>query len=246
MERDRRKTRFIEAVKHVEEALEEELGPQWRSRVEVMDRYGKIQLARRLQERGIANPVALARVLKVSGRDLEKVELFHEESVEDEDRAVAVAADRDVALRLRETAIQPSKPILAKEIQDYAWSHNLYHDTGKLFLLRFAKYISFDDEDLGDSERAFRKVAKLMDELEKLREDVQLLEKLRAEKEAMDILLTVSIDYLEKAVNMLNEYYNVNKMYQEMLSKTPLCSSCRSKILRWILFYQASGSMPIL
>jgi len=80
----------------------------------------------------------------------------------------------------------------------------------------------------------------------KLREYAQLLEKLRAEKEARDVLLTVAIDYLEKSVNKLNEYYNINKMYQEMLSKTPLCSSCRNKLLNWIIMSSIKGNLQTL
>jgi hypothetical protein len=183
----------------------------------------KVKLADMLREKGIRNPVVISKVLRISGRLLSKT--------------VRGTVDENYVMRLRETSIQSSKPILAKEIQDYAWSHNLYHDMGKPFLLKFAKYTPFNDEDLGDSERAFRKVAKLIDDLEKL----------RAERDGWEVLATVSMDYLEKAVKKLNEYLNVKKMYEEMLSQIPLCSTCRSKILRWILFYnlisksQASG-----
>jgi hypothetical protein len=239
VEKDGRKTRFIEAMREVEEALRRELGPQWKTRLESMNRYEKLSLARKLQERGISYPTAVCKMLKLSGRDLEKLQLIHEEKIEDEDRAIAMAADRDAALKLREASIQPSKPILAKEIQDYAWSHNLYHDVGKYVCLELAKYVRFDDKDVNDSQRAFMKIIGVFKDLLRFAEDAKQLEKLRAERDALDILLTVSLDYLEKATSKLNEYLSVNKMYQEIFSRS-LCSTCRSKILKWILAYSVT------
>jgi hypothetical protein len=192
----------------------------------------KVKLADMLRDKGVRNPVVISKVLRISGRLLSKT--------------VRSTVDENYVMRLREASIQSSKPILAKEIQDYAWSHNLYHDVGKYVCLELAKYVSFDDKDLNNPERASTKIIGVFKDLLRFAEDAKQLEKLRAEKEAMDILLTVSIDYLEKAVNMLNEYYNVNKMYQEMLSKTPLCSSCRNKLLNWIIRYSITGNLQTL
>lgn|GEM_PF-5897296 len=108
---------------------------------------------------------------------------------------------------------------------------------GKYVCLELTKYVNFGDKDLNDSQRAYMKIIGVFKDLLKL----------RAERDGWEALATVSIDYLEKAVKKLNEYLNVKKMYEEMLSQIPLCSTCRSKILRWILFYnltsksQASG-----
>ena len=49
------------------------------------------------------------------------------------------------------------------------------------------------------------------------------------------MLATAFIYYLEK-YNKPNEYYNTNKMYQEIISET-LCTSCRGKLLREVIIY---------
>ena len=49
------------------------------------------------------------------------------------------------------------------------------------------------------------------------------------------MLATALIYYLEK-YKKPNEYYNTNKMYREIISKT-LCTSCRGKLLREVIIY---------
>jgi hypothetical protein len=214
-----------------EKILSEELGREWFLKVRDMPMDEKVKLADMLRDKGIRNPVVISKVLRISGRLLSKT--------------VRSTVDENYVMRLRETSIQSSKPILAKEIQDYAWSHNLYHDVGKYVCLELAKYVQFDDEDLNDSQRAFMKITGVFRDLLRFAEDVKQVEKLRAEKEAMDVLLTVATDYLEKAVKKLNEYYCINKMYQEMFSKS-LCSSCRSKVLKWIIMCSITGNLQTL
>jgi hypothetical protein len=223
--------RYYKQIELAEKILSKELGLGWFLKVRDMLMDEEIKLADMLRDKGIRDPVVISRVLRISGRSLSKT--------------VRGAVNEGYGMKLRETSIQPSKPILAKEIQDYAWSHNLYHDLGKYVYHRLVKYVSLDDEDLNDPQRAFMKITGVFRDLLRFAEDVKQLEKLRAEKEAMDVLLTVATDYLEKAVKKLNEYYCINKMYQEMFSKS-LCSSCRSKVLKWIIMCSITGNLQTL
>jgi hypothetical protein len=82
------------------------------------------------------------------------------------------------------------------------------------------KYVSLDDEDLNEPQRAFMKLIAEFNDMLKLREDAQLLKKLEAERNWWEVIATVATDYLEKAVDRLNGYYKIIKIYEEMLSQT--------------------------
>jgi hypothetical protein len=105
------------------------------------------------------------------------------------------------------------------------------------------KYVSLDDEDLNEPQRAFMKLIAEFNGMLKLREDAQLLKELEAERNKWEVIATVATDYLEKAVDRLNGYYKIIKMYEEMLSQTPLCLSCRNGLLNWIVMYSLTRNL---
>jgi hypothetical protein len=80
----------------------------------------------------------------------------------------ASRADLEHEIKTRETARQPSKPIVAKEIEDAAWFHNLLHDVGNHVYHSVVTHVVLGEEELRDYEKARAKIVAYYDVLESL------------------------------------------------------------------------------
>lgn len=254
--RDGRAERFAEQLRLTEEVLRREIGPDWRAKIDGMDRHEKLYLAMRLFECGVRNATAIAKLLRLSGRDLEKIKICYADDLSrtspadsgdteppkhagDRAKAVAMAADRELALKLRVTPIQPSKPILAKEVEDAAWFHNLCHDLGNFVYHKLAKYVEWEPEDLKDPEKAFKKLADIFNGMLELRENAKLLEDLRAERDMFEACFYAAMDTVNRLTSSLKSCEGVLELYQQTIPR--LCSSCQQKLLKQLILYSLGG-----
>ena len=81
---------------------------------------------------------------------------------------VKVPADAEHEAETRKAARQVNKPIIAKEIEDAAWFHNLLHDVGNHVYHSVVTHVVLGEEELRDYEKARAKIVAYYDVLESL------------------------------------------------------------------------------
>jgi hypothetical protein len=249
---DGRVARFIREVGMAEEILAKELGPDLASKVKRLSGVEKFQLVKKLRDMGISSAPAISKVLRLSGQDLRRLNIIYGcdeldvlgtgHAIEDKARMMAMAADREHAEKLGTMAMQPSKPILVKEIQAAAWFHNLCSDLGNYVYRKLARYVDWEQEDLKDPDRAFKKLIGIFDGMLELREDAKALEKLKTENELLDILSSYLLNVFAKACDCLERYDNMFKLLTEEIPQI-LCSSCKERVMAKLTAYEACSSL---
>lgn len=142
-------------------------------------------------------------------------------------------------MRLREVSKQTSKPILAKEIEDATWFHNLLHDLGKYAYHRLVKYVEWTPDDVSDYKKAFDKLADKLNVLMAYIDDAGKLEKVMDERDALELMLTMSMDMIDKLVNTVNSYkWHVD----QLLSMVP--DEYKTRYLNQIIVSRALQAIP--
>ena len=118
-------------------------------------------------------------------------------------------------LKLRETVKRSEKPIIAKEIEDSAWFHNLLHDLGKYAYHRLVRYVDWTPEDVKDYKKAFDKLSDMLDNLMMLIEDAKKLERLVDERDALKFALSMALDQANELLALVRSYQQyVNLLLQ--------------------------------
>jgi hypothetical protein len=220
-------------LKLAESVLAEKLGDGWELKLKEMSREEKKRLALELMDRGVRNVFALVKALRISSQTLRRLLEGRRGAVE----GGAGGADEKEAIRLRKARADEARPILAKEIEDAAWFHNLLHDVGKYVFHGLVKHVDWTEEHVRDEEKAFEAIAKFFDSLvEAGVEKAKALEELKVENMALDAYLTFSIDLLEKARDRLLEYTR----FADLAART-VCPSCRLKLMAQLIAAQAAG-----
>jgi hypothetical protein len=220
-------------LKLAESVLAKRLGDGWRRKLREMGREEREGLALELMDRGVRNAFALVKALGISSQTLRRLL----EGRKGAEGGGAGGADSKEAARLREARADVARPILAKEIEDAAWFHNLLHDVGKYVFHRLVKYVDWTEECVKDEEKAFEAVAKFFNSLvEAGVEKAKVLEELKVENMALDAYLTFSVDLLQRAKERLMEYMR----FTELAART-ICPRCRMKLMAQLIVARAAG-----
>jgi hypothetical protein len=148
------------------------------------------------------------------------------EEGEDAETKLKRRADAEEAKRLREAKLDSKRPVVAKEIEDAAWFHNLLHDVGKYVYHKSVKYIDWTEECVKDEDVAFSAISGFVDKLFEQAEDAKRLQEFETENVVLEAYLYFLSDSLEKVVKALAFY----KWLVGIASQT-LCTSCRLKML---------------
>jgi hypothetical protein len=117
---------------------------------------------------------------------------------------LADASDYVLEGKIREIPKEERKPIMKKEIEDAAWTHNLYHDLGKYAYHQLVKYVEWSPNDTKDSEQAFNKLRNYFDTLLKYRDQAKIVQGLQEQILRYDMFTT----YLESQIKEVVEYVN--------------------------------------
>ena len=107
--------------------------------------------------------------------------------------------------KIREIQKDERKPILKKEIEDAAWTHNLYHDLGKYAFTQLVKYVEWSPNDTKDSERAFNKLRAYFDTLLKYRDQAKTIQELQEQNLRYDIFTTALESQIKEVVEYVDE-----------------------------------------
>ena len=115
------------------------------------------------------------------------------------------ASDYVLEGSLREIQKDERKPIIKKEIEDAAWTHNLYHDLGKYAYHQLVKYVDWSPNDTRDSEQAFNKLKAYFDTLLKYRDQAKTIQELQEQILRYDIFTTYVESKMKEAADYVNE-----------------------------------------
>ena len=107
-------------------------------------------------------------------------------------------SDRAAAKATRKAVKDARKPIIAKEIEDGAWFHNLLHDVGKHVYHSVTTHVRLDAEDLNEYERARAKILKYYDTLEELKDDALKMLDTQAENAELEYALKRALNHIGK------------------------------------------------
>jgi len=142
-------------------------------------------------------------------------------------------------LRLREVTKRPGRPILAKEIEDATWFHNLLHDLGKYAYHRLVKYVDWTPEDVKDYRKAFDKLAGMLNNLMLLIEDAEKLEKVVEERDALKFALSMAVDKSYELLALVESYQRyVNLLLQYIPDEY------KTKLLNSLIVSRALETLP--
>jgi len=143
----------------------------------------------------------------------------------------------DYEKRIREAHKRSDQPVLAKEIEDAAWFHNLLHDLGKYAYHRLVKYVKWGPDEVEDPKAAFNRLSGFLEELMKFREDAARLQELEEELAVSEIYLTAYQDALERLASQLRTY----KWYSDLMVRV-MCPMCKQRALNQIVI---SGAIKV-
>jgi len=142
-------------------------------------------------------------------------------------------------LRLREVTKQSGKPILAKEIEDATWFHNLLHDLGKYAYHRLVRYVDWTPEDVKDYKKAFDKLASKLDHLMMFIEDAGKLERVLMERDALKFALSMAVDKAYELLSLVESY----RRYVDLLLRY-IPDDVKSKLLNSLIISRALEALP--
>jgi hypothetical protein len=171
-----------------------EMVERCRARVEELRSQGlsEEEIVKRLVMEGYKAP-AISKVLRISGRLIPKRPRGDPEFVENIERV-----RRD-----------PKIPIIAREIDDYAWWRRVCYNLGIEAFYRLSPLAGLTYEDQKDAERALQKLTRVQTDLFQAREEADLVKR---ENEQLRL-------ELEEAKRELEAYREFAKGYMERLKK---------------------------
>lgn len=217
-----------------EKFITEKFGEGWKDQVANMDLASKDKLMLELMEQGVTDPCALSKVLRVSGKHIKSVM----ERLKGEGKVVfPSSADRKTAMAIREARKDASKPILAKEIEDAAWFHNLLHDLGNYTYHKLVKCVDWGPEEIADPKQAFNRLSAFLDDLMELKEDAARLQKVEMDRDVLDIYLNFALDLIDELSYWLSAY----KWFADLMVRV-MCPRCSQSVINHMV---ASGAIKV-
>jgi hypothetical protein len=133
--------------------------------------------------------------------------------------------DEAAGIAIREARKLESKPIIAKEIEDSAWFHNLLHDLGKYVYHRLVKYVDWGAAEIESEKQAFAKLSAAVDDLMRFKDKLAAYEKVKLERDIHEMYLITSMDPLERLTYYLKAY----KWYSDLMVKV-MCPRCKQQL----------------
>jgi hypothetical protein len=145
------------------------------------------------------------------------------------DRRMAERArtkDSTLQVQLRAKRLDERRPILEKEIETTAWFHNLILDLGHYTYHKIVQYVPWGEEHAQDEAKALKLLQSYIDDLVKLRENVDELRRLEVENMLAEQFLRRYDEVLDQLMERVKKQ---DLIIQAMLQD--LCPECQQRAL---------------
>jgi hypothetical protein len=134
--------------------------------------------------------------------------------------------DERLQVQLRAKRLDERRPILEKEIETTAWFHNLVLDLGRYTYHKIVQYVPWGEEHSQDEAKALKLLQSYIDDLVKLRENVNEYRALEVENMLANQYLDRMGELLEQAAERIKKQ---DLIIQALLQD--LCPKCQQRAL---------------